>query len=761
MSLNNNSPEGNLRGIEFSAEALLNEEYGYQIDDSVPFSWKDPTGASVVTLSSADDGFAGPIPMGFVFPFYEGTYSEVYISANGFVTFAPIEGFNGAQNQEIPYEIVPNNVVAPFWSDLAVGGSFNDGLVSTMQGSDGLGQYFAINYLNISKRYSTSDLLTFQIILYQNGDVWFQYSTLTGNLDATVGLEDGDGLSGVLYPSLLTNGLAIRLQRPGDSARVKWLSVLESGLTQSGVRDFPVQIRNTGELGGDTYEIEIQDEGTGKPNWELILMNEDGEELSDADNDGAPETSLISQGDTITITARVQTPAASIVGDHASFNLTATSSLDEEKQDEVRILAAVPSRHFIAFGNSAGLDLGRITTARQIVFDVTDFGEYPSLALAGNQYFYTWENSFRNPGTNPGTDIEYAVLGYGGNPIKLPTKLTSGVDDDFLIRDFSPAIAISPDNRVGIVWVRRIIDPTQLSLGENYNVFWALLDSNGNVLVPPTSITTYEPDGGFCQTSPEFCWQDGDNIDVPVYSSPMIMATPDNRFFISWIDGRILDGGTVTDIGFAVYASTGDVLNEADDLKNGNTAGEEYSSPRLLALPNERMMVAYTVFNPDTNLFTPAYGLYSTNPFSLGEELQGDVLLEGTQGRYSAQALLANARILMAWTNPNTEQISFTILSDDGTFVTANNPIVDFQTPDGRESNFVSVTATSAGQGILSWFDAKAATRVYYALVATDGSVITPPMIAWEDTETISVSQTGQGIVAIPDWRTLLPIIQR
>ncbi|GAB4578395.1 MAG: hypothetical protein Fur0022_11300 [Anaerolineales bacterium] len=759
LPVQNNSPEAILRGIEFNPEMLIptgsGEEYGYQIDDSVPFSWKDPSGATPVVLSNPDDGFAGPIPLGFVFPFYENTYSEVYISANGYISFETMKDFAGddAENLPIPYEVVPNNFVAPFWSDLAVGGEFNDGEVSTMQGSDSNGQYFAVTYLNVSKRLLINDLLSFQIILYQNGDIYTQYSAVSGDLSATIGIEDGDGLSGVQYPALLTNGLAIRYQRPGDTARVKLLSTLESGLTQSGARDYVVFIRNTGEVGADRYNISLLKQAPGVPEWSINLYDADDNPLIDTNSDGIQDTGLISQGDTISFTVRVLTPPAALVGDYSDFTLTAASVLDPNKTDEMRFLTAIPSRHFIAFGNSGGLDLGRITTDRQIIFDVTSLGDRPALILTNNQYFYAWEDD----DFIPGTDIQYAILGYGGNPIQPVTRLTENTDPLLNVRDTSVALAVSANNRVGVVWIRRIIDVENPTLGENYNVFWAILDTNGNILLPPTNITNNGP----CDDEPEVCWHNGINIDVPVYSTPSIMVTEDNRFFITWLDKRILPGGDVTDIGYVIYDTDGNLLRQVDDLKNGNTGQEIFNSPRLLRLPNERVLVTYSVTDPITLQESPEYGVYSTSPDSLGDEIQGDVLFDGVEGRNIDTTLLTNARILVAWTDTVSEQIEYTILTDDGSLVSTPLQYFSLPTPDNRASNFVSVAATTSGQGILSWIDGDVGNRVYYALVGSNGEIITPATIAWEGDQPYSVSQSAQGIVPIPDWYIRLPIVKK
>jgi hypothetical protein len=523
--MNNNSPEFTLRGIEFNDEALLDtggpDNYGYQWDNSVSYGWKDPTGATPVTLSHPDFGFAGPIDMGFAqpFPFYENTYSQVYISANGFLSFLSLKQSIGYDaNEEIPNDLEPNSIVAPFWSDLAVGGSYNSGIVSTMQGSDSNGEFFAVNFVGVSKSLSPSDLLTFQIILYQNGDIWFQYNSLAGSLASTVGIEDGDGLDGLDYPLAPQNSLAIRFQRPGDTARIKVFPAYQSGFTQGGVADFYVQIRNTGELGSDTYNLTT--EAIENPAWLITLWKEDGSGgLTDTNDDDIVDTGVVSEGETKTILVRLQSPSGAAIGDYSTFVVTATSLLDAGKNSDTVFQAAIPAGHFIAFGNSAGLDLGRVTPAGKPLFDVTGAGKNPSLILAKNQYFYAWEYDYFNIPTNSThSDIEYTVLTYNGQAIRPVTKLTDNASADLQTIDGFSALAVTPNNHIGIIWLRHLFDPS--TLGHNYNIYFAILDQNGEVLVPPSNVTN------------NTLWQDGNDINVPVYSSPTILATSDNRLIL-------------------------------------------------------------------------------------------------------------------------------------------------------------------------------------------------------------------------------------
>ena len=684
--------------------------------------------------------------IGFEFPFYENSYTQLYIGSNGFLSFG--EGSLSGGNKEIPYSFAPNDFIAPFWSDLEVDAG---GAVSTMNGSDANGEYFAVNYIDVSK-YQSSDLLTFQVLLYKDsGDIWFQYHTLNGNLVATIGIEDVDGLIGLSYPSLPQNSLAIRFQRPAPSAQVKVLSTYQSGLTQAGVREFFLQIKNTGALGPDTYNLTTVFGGVADPGnsaWQITLWKDDGSaQITD--------TGEIPQGEITTIKIRLEAPSSgSAIGDYTTYRVIATSSQNANKKGEALFQAANPVGHFLAFGNTAGLDLVRMNPAEQKVFDVTSFGSNPSLTLAGTNYFYVWE---------AGSDIEYAVYSYDGQPVKSPDKLTDNSTADFQTTDTAPSVAVASDGRVGIVWVRRLFDPNpsppnENQGGQNYNVYFAVLDELGNVLVEPFNITE---NGPVCDPPAPDCWQGGGDIDVPEFRTPAILATADNRFFISWIDYRINFDGESTDLGYTAFDLDGNSLVPPDDLKNGNPGFDQYSEPRLVELSGQRMLILYSVNLPGSQDYTLHYGVYNINPDeNIGNPIVEDSELENANGRNPAITFLAETKILVAWVNSTTNQIECSVLdSDSGDF--SGTPII-LSDPEARLSNFVSVSAAKDGYGLLSWFDVEGGTRTYYSLVKWTGTQlekVTPPMISWEDSDLVVRSRTGQWIAPLPDWTIYLPLI--
>jgi len=198
------------------------DTFGYKWKDSDEadgpvYDWVDITGSgTIVTLT--DDSESSAITMGMTFPFYGLDYTTVVIADNGAVTFTG--GDVSATNATIPTSAAPNALVSPFWDDLNCG--------STSSGDvyyyyDSTNSRFVIEYYNIVG-YGTTDTNTFEILLYENGKIVFQYDTMNGDLaGCTVGIESPDGTDGslVTYNSAyLKNSLVIEFQ-----ATPEWLSL--------------------------------------------------------------------------------------------------------------------------------------------------------------------------------------------------------------------------------------------------------------------------------------------------------------------------------------------------------------------------------------------------------------------------------------------------------------------------------------------------------------------------------------------------------
>ncbi|MEZ5360440.1 MAG: S8 family serine peptidase [Candidatus Zixiibacteriota bacterium] len=184
------------------------------------YSWYN----DAVSEDTLDDGTAGPYTFGFDFPFYDTVYSSVYIGANGAVSFTEtdinIEGlFNDINIPNPPF----STLVAPFWNDLTL--EPDDGHGDVYFYRMPLKEGFIVEYHQVGNFNSADDTLTtFQVILYRNGNIKFQYlSTGTSGLadSAVIGIADYDCKSvshvarGIPSENIVTDSSAILFDYAG------------------------------------------------------------------------------------------------------------------------------------------------------------------------------------------------------------------------------------------------------------------------------------------------------------------------------------------------------------------------------------------------------------------------------------------------------------------------------------------------------------------------------------------------------------------
>ena len=85
---------------------------------AVPFNWIDIS-ANSTAVPLQDDEVSGPIDIGFDVRFFGQTFSQVYISSNGFIAFDPPGHSGCCSGLPLPSAGTPaGNMVAGFWTDL-------------------------------------------------------------------------------------------------------------------------------------------------------------------------------------------------------------------------------------------------------------------------------------------------------------------------------------------------------------------------------------------------------------------------------------------------------------------------------------------------------------------------------------------------------------------------------------------------------------------------------------------------------------------
>jgi hypothetical protein len=170
-----------------------------------------------------DEGIAGPLGIGFNFPFFSGgqspdSFNQLYVSPNGFIAFSPFAG-DTSTNRPLPNALAPSNSIALFWDDLDLTSA---GAVYCA--TDSLAGTFSVQWSNAPIK-GTSTNVTCQLILKTSGEIVMQYLGLGLSNTCTVGLQNAAQNQGpqVAYnQNFLQSSFAVRL-RPSA-----WLGLSQS-----------------------------------------------------------------------------------------------------------------------------------------------------------------------------------------------------------------------------------------------------------------------------------------------------------------------------------------------------------------------------------------------------------------------------------------------------------------------------------------------------------------------------------------------------
>jgi hypothetical protein len=699
--------------------------YGYTWDDSVPFSWIDAaSGGTDAGLGDEEwPNLAGPIDLPFPFRFYEDVYTQIWIAPYGYVAFSedyPIE----TQQSPLPNASRPNRLAAPFWTVIALSNSGPDGRVYFKSGGTAPSRYFVVEWHNVaggksSDPSSGDEKYRFEAVFYENGDILFQYHTMKYNdwrYYASIGIEDpnGNGLGYMDWDNygdrLPASGKAVLINYPAPAARVNVTPSYYGDFSHAGgMNEFQLPIRNTGELGGDTFDLFLT------TSWPASLYASDGvTPLTDSDGDGAVDTGAVAQGSTSTIVVKIDYPIAATLGNSNTATLNVRSSLDLSKNKNVKLTSTIPTSLAQIYEDSTdgAVSLYLAKPGGQAVKKVSSDNLFPgnlSIVEAPNDNFLTVWDDYRNLSTATGfigiNEIYYALIDRYGDVILPAYKLTDFNNAIYDSSDQDLAVTVTPDGHFGLFWYRYFYDSANDIY--NYNVNLAIMDASGHLVSGPINVTNNST------------WGSWGDAGIPQYWEPQIAATTDNRFLISW-QSQVYNGSDyINDINYAIYDTSGSNIKPPTQLTNAAQSGVYYSSPGLSALAGNRVIVLYS----GNSL------LYSILDSS-GNLIKSETTLSNYSS-YPDAVQLSSGNILVAWTNwSNQPKIQYALLSGSS-FELIHGPFLLSNPASITGDNHVSVTRDADGHGILTWAEADwdYSYNLYYALVGGDGSVLTQPVI--------------------------------
>jgi len=180
------------------------------------YAWKDISaiGQDITSNFTAlvwpkvarDEGIAGPVNIGFAFPFFTNSFTQLYVSPNGFVTFSPFSG-DTSTNIILPSAAAPSNAIAFFWDDLMITTGHVFTLTDTINGT------FTLEFQNARFK-STAATVNCQLILKTTGEILMEYQSMGVSNACTVGVQNAarnQGTTVAFNQNYLQPNFAVRL----------------------------------------------------------------------------------------------------------------------------------------------------------------------------------------------------------------------------------------------------------------------------------------------------------------------------------------------------------------------------------------------------------------------------------------------------------------------------------------------------------------------------------------------------------------------
>ncbi|HDP97363.1 MAG TPA: hypothetical protein ENN25_06715 [Euryarchaeota archaeon] len=223
--------------------------------------------------------------------------------------------------------------------------SYNDGIIFYETRGASPNQQLVVEWWEIS-RLGNFDHMTFEAILNETGEIWFQYATLNGmtGSSATIGIEDSVGTDACSYSyntASLSDNMSIRFSMPPVTIESD-----QDGYALPG-EDEPYTLTITNYLGfADSFDLTAVSEN----GWTVTFYDATGTvPLVDTNGDagGHPDTGDIAPGTSINIVVNVTVPLAPGVSSDIT-NVTATSFTNPLESD----MCTLTTHVFSQFGGS-------------------------------------------------------------------------------------------------------------------------------------------------------------------------------------------------------------------------------------------------------------------------------------------------------------------------------------------------------------------------------------------------------------------------
>jgi Immune inhibitor A-like, MAM domain/Secretion system C-terminal sorting domain len=619
------------------------DAFGYTWHDSEEpdgptFNWYDITGSGTSFIADmGDDVTSGPYPIGFGFPFYGSTQSEVYINSNGCLNFdnaymsfvnGPLPGPHGAQ-------------IAIFSDDLMPTIELADAYYETFH--DGTQNVFVISCISWYEYPAPNLAITMQYHLYADGTIQFHYQTVDVGFDlvnSTIGIQDPTrtiGLMALFDGSIVDypyDGLAIEFSTDAvaDASLTGTVTDFDTGLPIEGA---DVNVSGTVVTTGidgvynvtDMYPITVSVSATAAGYFSFGPVNVDlvsGVNTLDIEMAGTPTQTFFTDFEagpdpfaTEGVAWEFGTPTVEPVGAFSGVNAWSVYLDGDYQNFENEWLISTPitvesPAAFMTYQHWYNYESGYDGYNVNISVDggatwtmLTPEGGYPDLTVAGldggpgfTGAFDAWEEVTVVLGTYAGQDVIVAFRHGTDSSVNTYSGVTiddfalygtgGGVEPDPVTLTLTPTTAVVPPTGGDVVYDAQLVSLIGMTYpGLRYQTFATL--PNSNVVGPidnlPFNLTPFMDVTvvGLTITVPA-------GAPAGVYTLEGIAGVPGNPA------NQVNDSFTFEKIGAA------GTYNEGDWAGNGSFITAD--DAEVVAIPTDfAMNKAYpNPFNPSTSV---------------------------------------------------------------------------------------------------------------------------------------------------------------
>ncbi len=414
--------------------------------------------------SNCDEG--GWILTGLDLNYLGVQYDTAIMSINGTLEPGAASGLASSwQNRSLPNVELPNNLLAPWWTDLDASSTGNL-YAASLTGGPGL-SYLVFEWENIPRWNSPGSTATFQIWHWQEGDeTWFTYGPRTGTIgNTTIGAEDEAGLMGATYyfngsgtvpalddellvelntsPVVLTFQATVDDVAP-DTRILNEVEVTDGATTEMAWARTVVETTYRPELSADqtdegaagetiVYSMDVTNTGNVADSFTLTV---DGVWAATVD---PATTGSLAPGAIATFEVSITIPADAL-GDASDIaTVTATSVGDDSVADTATLTTTVEDFYGVELSDDQAQE-GLIDTDVSYTLTVTNTGNVAdSFALTVDS---NWNNAIipTNSGSlAPGASTTFEVI------ISVPDDVNAGTTDVATVTATSDTDATTTD----------------------------------------------------------------------------------------------------------------------------------------------------------------------------------------------------------------------------------------------------------------------------------------------------------------------------